>query len=276
MRKFLLLFLVFTAFAWAQPEEPRPEAPADTQNVVDQPVEPVEETVAEETVPEEVVPEGDEIERAENASMDLIDTFIAGGIFMWPLLLSALVGIAITVERFLSYKKIQIDLGDFLEKIGGFIRKGDIKGAEDLCSRTRGPVPSIMQAGLSRSDKGLETVERAVNTAGAIEMSFLEKGIVGLASVTSIAPMLGFLGTVSGMIHAFAAIAAAKNVEASLVASGISEALITTAAGLMIAIPIQMAHNYFIGKVGKYVVEMEEASIFLLDKLSDMEHLKQL
>jgi biopolymer transport protein ExbB len=276
MRKSLLLFLVFAALAWAQPEEPRPEAPTDSQAVVEQPVESVEEAVVEETVAEETVPAGEDVERTQSASMDLKDTFIAGGVFMWPLLLSALVGIAVSVERFLTYRRIRIELGPFLEKIGGFIRKGDIKGAEDLCSRTRGPVASILQAGLARSDKGLETVEKAVDSAGAIEMAFLEKGIVVLASVTSIAPMLGFLGTVSGMIRAFGEIAAAKNVEASLVAGGIQEALITTAAGLIIAIPIQMAHNYFIGKIGRFVIEMEEASIFLVDKLSDMEHLKQL
>ena len=107
-------------------------------------------------------------------------------------------------------------------------------------------------------------------------MAFLEKGIVVLASVSSIAPMLGFLGTVSGMIRAFGEIAAAKNVEASLVAGGIQEALITTATGLIIAIPIQMLHNYFISRIGRFVIDMEEASIFLVDKLSDMEHLKQL
>jgi biopolymer transport protein ExbB len=107
-------------------------------------------------------------------------------------------------------------------------------------------------------------------------MAFLEKGLVVLASISSIAPMLGFLGTVSGMIRAFGEIAAAKNVEASLVAGGIQEALITTASGLIIAIPIQMAHNYFISRVGRFVIDMEEASSILVDTLADMEHLKQL
>ncbi len=279
MRKFLLLFLVLTAIAWAQPEEPgTEEAPIEeVTEVIEEPV--VEEPVIEEPVVQEPVadaPVGEEVERAESASMDLKDLFLAGGPFMYPLLLSLLIGIAVAVERFITYGKLRIDVNSFLEKVGGFIRKGDIKGAEDLCARTSGPVASIMHAGLVRHDKGLEAVEKAVESAGGIEMAFLEKGIVVLASVSSIAPMLGFLGTVSGMIKAFGEIAAAKNVEASLVAGGIQEALITTATGLTIAIPIQMAHNYFIAKIGRFVIDMEEASIFLVDKLSDMEHLKQL
>ena len=274
MRKFLLLLLVLTALAWAQPETTEPDAPADVEEVVEETV--VEEPVVEETVTEEALPVGEDVERTQSASMDLKDLFIAGGAFMYPLLLALLIGIAVSVERLLTYGRIRIDVSSFLEKIGGFIRKGDIKGAEDLCARTRGPVSSILQSGLARSDRGIEAVEKAVESAGGVEMAFLEKGIVVLASVSSIAPMLGFLGTVSGMIRAFGEIAAAKNVEASLVAGGIQEALITTATGLIIAIPIQMLHNYFISRIGRFVIDMEEASILLVDKLSDMEHLKQL
>ncbi len=269
MRKFLLLFLVLTALVWAQPEEPGHEETADQEIAAE-----IEEEQTGSA--DESIPVGEEVARAQSASMDLKDLFIAGGNFMYPLLLSLLIGIAVTVERFITYGKLKIDVGSFLEKLGGFIRKGDVKGAEELCERTSGPVASILHAGLLRHDKGLEAVEKAVESAGGIEMAYLEKGIVVLASVSSIAPMLGFLGTVSGMIKAFGEIAAAKNVEASLVAGGIQEALITTATGLVIAIPIQMSHNYFISRIGKFVIDMEEASIFLVDTLSEMEHLKQL
>jgi biopolymer transport protein ExbB len=281
MRKFLLLFLLITALVWAQSEESNPAETADeaiAAEIEGEQAEPAE-TVQEESVVEETVdetPEGEEVERAQSASMDLMDLFLAGGPFMYPLLLALLIGIAVTVERFISYRKVKVSVGPFLEKIGGFIRKGNVKGAEELCERTRGPVAAIMHAGLLRHDKGLEAVEKAVESSGGIEMAYLEKGIVVLASVSSIAPMLGFLGTVSGMIRAFGEIAAAKNVEASLVAGGIQEALITTATGLTIAIPIQMAHNYFISRIGKFVIDMEEASIFLVDTLAEMEHLKQL
>ncbi len=281
MRKFLLLFLVLSAALWAQPGEPGSDAPTgdeESAEVTEEQTESVDETT-EETAVEETAqgtPEGEEVERAQSASMDPMDLFLAGGPFMYPLLLSLLIGIAVSVERFISYRKVKINVVAFLERMGGFIRKGDVKGAEELCERTRGPVAAILHAGLLRHDKGLEAVEKAVESSGGIEMAYLEKGIVVLASVSSIAPMLGFLGTVSGMIRAFGEIAAAKNVEASLVAGGIQEALITTATGLVIAIPIQMSHNYFISRIGKFVVDMEEASIFLVDTLAEMEHLKQL
>ncbi|MCK5037391.1 MAG: MotA/TolQ/ExbB proton channel family protein [Candidatus Sabulitectum sp.] len=208
--------------------------------------------------------------------MDLKDLFIAGGNFMWPLLIALIIGIAVAVERFITFSKAKLDVNKFLEQLGGYIRKGDLSGAETLCDRTRGPVSAILRAGLMRRDKGLVDVEKAIESAGSIEMAHLEKGLVVLATVSSVAPMIGFLGTVSGMIRAFGEIAAAKNVDASLVAGGIQEALITTATGLIVAIPIQMANNFFIAKVGRFITDMEEASMFLVDQLADMEHLKQL
>jgi len=280
MRKFILALLVLAALTWAQaPDEPEPvdtgDAVEETEQV-EEPAEVVEEEAVEAPVSTTEEIEGEEVERQQSASMDLKDLFISGGPFMYPLLLALLIGIAVTVERFLTYGKAKVNVASFLERVGGFIRKGDLRGAEDLCDRTPGPVASILRAGLLRRDKGLEDVEKGIEAAGGIEMAFLEKGIVVLASVSSIAPMLGFLGTVSGMIRAFGEIAAAKNVEASLVAGGIQEALITTATGLIIAIPIQMAHNYFIARIGKFVIDMEEASMFLIDQLAEMEHLKQL
>ncbi|MDM7993209.1 MAG: MotA/TolQ/ExbB proton channel family protein [Candidatus Fermentibacter sp.] len=273
MRNILLAVLMLAAASWAQaPADTTAPAPVDTTTQIAEPVvEPV-------TPPADsaAVPAGEDIERPQNAAMDLKDLFIAGGIFMWPLLLSAIIGVAIGIERYIVLRKCKINQGTFLDQLGGYIRKGDHKGAEDLCDRTRGPVASILRAGLVRRDKGLEAVEKGIETAAQVEMSFLEKGLIVMASVVVVAPMLGFLGTVSGMINAFGAIAAAKNVEASLVASGIQEALITTAAGLMIAIPVQLAYNWYISIIGRYVIDMEEASSFLIDTLSDMELLKKL
>lgn len=278
-RILLVLLLIMAPLAFAQPEEP--EATETTEEVAETAEEeavpaeePADETESAATAEE--TPEGEELERASSASMDLKDLFIAGGSFMWPLLLSLLIGIAVAVERLIVFSKAKLDVNKFLEQLGGYIRKGDLSGAESLCDRTRGPVSAILRAGLLRRDKGLTDVEKAIESAGSIEMAHLEKGLVVLASVSSIAPMLGFLGTVSGMIRAFGEIAAAKNVDASLVAGGIQEALITTATGLVIAIPIQMANNYYIAKIGRFVTDMEEASMFLVDQLADMEHLKQL
>lgn len=276
-RILLVLLLLMAPLAIAQTEEPE-ATETTTEEVTDTPEEvapPVEETPSE-PAEEAGTPEAEEVERAQSASMDLKDLFIAGGNFMWPLLLSLLIGIAVAVERLIVFSKARLDVNKFLEQLGGYIRKGDLSGAESLCDRTKGPVSAILRAGLLRRDKGLTDVEKAIESAGSIEMAHLEKGLVVLASVSSIAPMLGFLGTVSGMIRAFGEIAAAKNVDASLVAGGIQEALITTATGLVIAIPIQMANNYYIAKIGRFVTDMEEASMFLVDQLADMEHLKQL
>jgi len=117
----------------------------------------------------------------------------------------------------------------------------------------------------------VEHVEKAIEGAATIEMAFLERGMVWLATVANIAPLLGFLGTVSGMIKAFEAIALAGDIEPSLVASGISEALITTAAGLAIAIPIQALHNFFVSRIDKLIIEMEESSSDLIDTLTEIE-----
>jgi biopolymer transport protein ExbB len=273
-RLLLVLLLLMAPLAIAQTEEPQA---TDTTGAVTEEVAPVTEPITEpETAEDTEMPVAEEVERSQSASMDLKDLFIAGGAFMWPLLLSLLIGIAVAVERLIVFSRAKLDVNKFLEQLGGYIRKGDLSGAESLCDRTRGPVSAILRAGLLRRDKGLTDVEKAIESAGSIEMAHLEQGLVVLASVSSIAPMLGFLGTVSGMIRAFGEIAAAKNVDASLVAGGIQEALITTATGLVIAIPIQMANNYYIARIGRFVTDMEEASMFLVDQLADMEHLKQL
>jgi len=281
MRNILLAALLLAAVAWGQAAgTPAPATTPDTSAVqpADTATTPAADTTAatEPTPGATQEPSGQEVPRPQTASMDLKDLFIAGGIFMWPLLLSAILGVAFSIERFITLGKCKINQGLFLEQVGGYIRKGDVKGAEELCDRTRGPVASILRAGLLRREKGLEAIEKGIETAAGVEVNFLERGLIVLSSVIVIAPMLGFLGTVSGMINAFGAIAAAKNVEASLVASGIQEALITTATGLMIAIPIQMCYNWFMSQIARFVVEMEEAAGFLIDTITDMEQLKKL
>ncbi|MBI4720590.1 MAG: MotA/TolQ/ExbB proton channel family protein [Chitinivibrionia bacterium] len=131
---------------------------------------------------------------------------------------------------------------------------------------------AVLHSGLMRASRGSEAVEKAISTAGVIEMSFLERGLIAIATVANIAPLLGFLGTVSGMINAFGAIAAAEQVSAKLVAKGIEEALITTLAGLCIAIPCNVMHNFFISQIDRFIIEMEEASADLIDELLALEH----
>lgn len=201
----------------------------------------------------------------------MLDLFHDGGPFMWPLLITLVFGIAVIFERFWALARASINTRKFLQRIKVALREEGITAAQEICANTRGPVASIFHAGLMRVDRGLEQVEKAIENAGTIEMSFLEKGLVWLATVANIAPLLGFLGTVSGMIGAFASIAEAGDVNASIVASGISEALITTASGLAIAIPIQAAHNYFVARVDRLVIDMEESANDLIDYLIEME-----
>lgn len=201
----------------------------------------------------------------------MVDLFIKGGPFMWPLLFALIVGIAMAIVKFWTLTRASINTRKFLAKIKGALSTGGIGAAAEICVNTRGPVASIFHAGLLRAGRGVEYVEKAIEGAATIEMAFLERGMVWLATVANIAPMLGFLGTVSGMIKAFEAIAIAGDIEPSLVASGISEALITTATGLAIAIPVQALHNFFVSRVDRLIIEMEESSSDLVDTLTEIE-----
>ena len=186
---------------------------------------------------------------------------------MWPLLLMLFFGLVVAFERLYTLSKAQINAKDFFAQIQEALKQGGPEAAAEVCSNTRGPVAAVMHAGLLRIDRGLDHVEKAMTESGAVEMAFLEKGMVWLSTVANIAPLLGFLGTVSGMIGAFESIAAAGDVEPSIVASGISEALITTAAGLVIAIPIQAFHNFFVSKIDKIIIDMQESSTLFMEEL---------
>ncbi len=186
---------------------------------------------------------------------------------MYPLLLMLIFGIAISMERIWSLFKASINTRHFFAEVQEALKQRGPEGAAEVCSNTPGPVASILHAGLLRLDRGLDHVEKAIEESGAIEMAFLEKNMVWLSTVANIAPLLGFLGTVSGMINAFEAIAQAGDVEPSIVAKGISEALITTASGLMIAIPIQALHNFFVSRIDKLIIDMQESSNQFVDEL---------
>ncbi|MCD6166652.1 MotA/TolQ/ExbB proton channel family protein [candidate division KSB1 bacterium] len=197
----------------------------------------------------------------------MVEYFNKGGLFMWPILFLLIVGLVISFERFWTLSRASINTRKFLDKIKGALDKGGVPAAIEVCESTRGPIASIFHAGLLRANRGLEHVEKAIMNAGSIEMAFLEKGLVWLATVVSLAPMLGFLGTVAGMVRAFDAIAKANDVSPAIVAEGISIALLTTLFGLVVAIIIQFFHNYFVAKVDKLIIDMEESSIELVDTL---------
>ncbi|MBN1542455.1 MotA/TolQ/ExbB proton channel family protein [candidate division KSB1 bacterium] len=197
----------------------------------------------------------------------MVEMFNNGGDFMWPILFLLILGLAISIERMWSLTRAGVNTRKFLAQVKDALKEGGVEKALEVCSNTRGPVASIFHAGLMRADRGIESVEKAVTNAGSIEMAFLERGLVWLATVISVAPMLGFTGTVAGMIQAFDSIAAANDISPTIVASGISVALLTTLFGLIVAMIIQVLHNYFVSRIDKLIIDMEESSNELIDAL---------
>lgn len=198
----------------------------------------------------------------------LVGYFNEGGPFMWPVLIALILGLAIFLERLITLNRADINTRNFILDVKEALQEGGIQSAEELCSSTRGPVASVFQAGLLRADEGIEASEKAIQSYGSIEMSFLERGLVWLSLFIAIAPMLGFTGTVIGMIQAFDAIEAAGDISPSLVAGGIKVALLTTASGLIAGIIMQVGYNYCVSKIDRLVVDMEESSIVLVDSIA--------
>ena len=199
------------------------------------------------------------------------DLYARGGIFMHPLLLCSIVGLVFIIERLWTLSRARTDVRQLMGRTVTALRDKGVPAALEECENTRGPIAAILHSGLMRSAQGPDAVAKAIETSVAIEMHFLERGLIWLSTIGNIAPLLGFLGTVSGMINAFAAIAQAEQVSAKVVASGIEEALITTLVGLCIAIPVNTMHNYFVSQISKFIVEMEESSGLLVNELVEME-----
>jgi len=200
----------------------------------------------------------------------IVEKFNEGGGFMWPVLIALILGLAIFLERIITLNLADIDTRKFIVNVQEALQDGGVPAAQELCSETRGPVASVFQAGLMRIDEGIEAAEKAISAYGSIEMSFLERGLVWLSLFIAIAPLLGFLGTVVGMIEAFDAIEAAGDISPSLVAGGIKTALLTTAAGLMAGIILQVGYNYCVSKIDRLIAEMEESSITLIDSIVEL------
>ena len=197
------------------------------------------------------------------------ELFVKGGNFMFWLLAVTILGLIFLIERFWTLNRAHVNTRKLIGTVVTTLRNDGVQAAAEECQKVRGPIAAILYSGLQKADKGPEAVEKAITTAGTIEMAFLERGLIWISSVSTIAPLIGFLGTVSGMINAFEAIATSDTVNAQLVASGISEALITTATGLVIAIPTSIGYNYFVASIDRFVIEMEEASAELSEELSN-------
>jgi len=185
----------------------------------------------------------------------------------WPLALCLLVGIGVIIWKFISLQLKAQKTRAILKDVDELLTQQQIREALELTRDTDAPAANILYAGLERSEEGTDRVMKAIENQGLIEMSKLESGMVVLATLATIAPLLGFLGTVVGMIIAFQSIEAAGEVEATLVAGGIKVALLTTAAGLAIAIPVSIAHNYFVSFIDGLVIDMEESAQKMVDTL---------
>ena len=208
-----------------------------------------------------------------SAQYELMTLFRDGGFMMYPLILCSLVALGVMIAKawtlWVAHRESQ-QLLDEIEELGV---AGRLDAAIQKAESTKGPVAAILLAGLLRV-KERQTgadVKAAIDTTGAIELDFLERGMVVLATIANIAPMLGFLGTVIGMILAFQAIEIAGQVEPALVASGIKVALITTAAGLTIAVPVHLGYNFFVTRVDLLIADMEEGAQKVLDLVWNLE-----
>ena len=201
-----------------------------------------------------------------------VQIFNDGGPVMWPLLVFSILSVIFIVERFFAIRRAKINVNEFLAKVRKeLIVNRSIKSAIKVCEDYRGPVASILKAGLLKYGQPRDDVEKTIENAALYEMGRLEKNLVWLASIANVSPLLGFFGTVVGMIKSFDALAEAGLSNPGLVAAGISEALITTAAGLFVAIPAQLAYNFFMSRINKFVRDIETSSNMLLETFGEME-----
>jgi biopolymer transport protein ExbB len=199
--------------------------------------------------------------------------FIDGGpLFMSFVLVCLILGLALCIERIIYLNMAQTNTDKLLSGVEDALSgSGGIESAKEYCRNTKGPVASIFFQGLERSDRGLAMVEKSVMQYGGVQIGQLEKGLSWISLFIALAPMLGFMGTVIGMIAAFDAIAASNNISPAIVATGIQVALITTVSGLIVAIILQVFYNYILSKVDSITNDMQDASIKLIDMLAKYE-----
>lgn len=199
----------------------------------------------------------------------LMQKFLEGGWgWMLPILLCLVIGLAVAIERILFLSLSTINSNKLIANVEEALKKGGIEAAKEVCRNTRGPIASIYYQGLDRYDQGLDSVEKAVVSYGSVQTGQMESGLSWIGLFIALSPMLGFMGTVVGMIDAFDAIQAAGDISPTLVAGGIKVALLTTLMGLIAAVILQLFYNYIIAKIDSLVNAMEDSSITLMDILT--------
>lgn len=190
---------------------------------------------------------------------------------MWPLLACSVVGIIFIIERVIAYNRVKGNTAEIVSQVRELLLQHELRGSIEVCEDYAHPVAITMKSGLLRFGKSHEEIEKAMESVALHEVSKLEKSLWILATVANIAPLFGFLGTVTGMIASFEALAEVGLGNPEAVAGGISQALITTATGLMIALPVQAAYNYFANRVSQFALDMELSSSVLLETFSEIE-----
>ena len=199
----------------------------------------------------------------------LMQKFLDGGwAWMLPILLCLVIGLAVAIERILYLALSTINSKKLVNKVEEALKQGGIEAAKEVCRNTRGPIASIYYQGLDRYDQGLDAVEKAVVSYGSVQTGQMESGLPWIGLFIALSPMLGFMGTVVGMIDAFDAIQAAGDISPTLVAGGIKVALLTTLLGLIAAVILQLFYNYIVSKIDSLVNDMEDTSITLMDILT--------
>ena len=194
------------------------------------------------------------------------DKFIEGGVpFMWPILICMILGLAVSIERIITLNLATTNTKKLLGQIEDALANGGVEAAKEVTKNTRGPVASIFTQGLMRASEGIDMVEKSIVSYGGVEMGKLERGLIWISLFISLGPMLGFFGTVVGMVQAFDDIQAAGDISPQVVAGGMKVALITTVGGLIVGMILQVLYNYLVSKIDSLVNSMEDASISLVD-----------
>ncbi|HAM98779.1 MAG TPA: flagellar motor protein MotA [Marinilabiliales bacterium] len=260
MKKLLALFAVIGVLTFASNVTKAQDGSASIDTTVSQTVDQPAATTA--TADDEAKIEGQSFHQV------LKQKFIEGGAgFMATVVLCLIFGLAISVERILYLNFSTTNTKKLLANVEEALNQGGVEAAKEVCRNTRGPVASIFYQGLDRHDEGIEMVEKSVVAYGGVQAGLLEKNLSWIALFIALGPMLGFLGTVIGMVAAFDAIKVAGDISPALVAGGISVALITTIGGLIVAMILQVFYNYFVSKIDSIINDMEDASISLIDIL---------
>ena len=250
---------------YAQEAAAEPVAVENVENTDAPAEEPAVEEAAEAPAPAEVV----EADDSEGVHKILKTKFIEGGAeFMALVAIAMVIGLAFCVERIIYLSMAKVDTKKLMTAIAEALSKGDIEGAKTICRNTAGPVASICYQGLLRINDGLETVERSVVSYGSLQASNLEKGCSWITLFIAMAPSLGFLGTVIGMVMSFDEIQQKGDISPTIVAGGMKVALITTIYGIIVALVLQIFYNFILTKIESIVADMEDSSITLLDLLA--------